>query len=307
MLPIITCLPFEPLNGRSQQHYDRLVIVDFHTHIFPPEMQQRDEYLRRDATFAALYGNPKAKLATAEDLLASMDAAGVDITVVTGFAWGDGDLCVRSNDYLLESAANSGGRLIPFVNVIPQPGEAALKEIERCIASGARGLGELRPADQGYALADGAAAELLADVARRYGLVLMFHVSEPVGHRYPGKIGLPLEEFYRFLVAHPDVPVIGAHWGGGLPFYTLMPEVAALTNVYFDTAGSPFLYLPKIYSHAVELAGAERIVFGSDYPLISQQRQRREIEESGLDDQAKALILGENAMQLLKLNVGTGL
>jgi hypothetical protein len=83
------------------------VIVDFHTHIFPPKMQQRDEYLLRDATFAALYGNPKAKLATAEDLLASMDAAGVDITVVTGFAWADHELCVRSNDYLLESAAKS--------------------------------------------------------------------------------------------------------------------------------------------------------------------------------------------------------
>lgn len=281
------------------------MIVDFHTHIFPPEMQLRDEYLRRDPTFAALYGNPKAKLATADDLRSSMDAAGVDATVITGFAWADSDLCIRSNDYLLESAAKSNGRLIPFVNVLPQQGDAALKEIERCAAGGARGLGELRPADQGYSLADIEASGLLEEAVRRYGLILMFHVSEPVGHAYPGKAGLPIEEFYWFLVEHPEATVVGAHWAGGLPFYALMPEVAALTNVYFDTGGTPYLYRPAIYRHAVELVGAERVLFASDYPLISQRRQLREIEESELGDNAKAMILGGNAARLLGLTQAT--
>jgi predicted TIM-barrel fold metal-dependent hydrolase len=191
---------------------------------------------------------------------------------------------------------------VPFINVVPQADETALKEIERCVASGARGLGELRPTDQGYALADSAAAELLTEAARHYDLVMLFHVSEPVGHTYPGKTGLSLEEFYWFLVQHPDIPVVGAHWGGGLPFYALMPEVAALTNVYCDTAGSPYLYRSTIYEHGAKLVGAERILFGSDYPLITQVRARREVEETGLDEQAKALILGENARTLLKLD-----
>ena len=46
------------------------MIIDFHTHIFPPDVRdRREEYLRRDPTFAEMYGNPSAKIATAEDLL----------------------------------------------------------------------------------------------------------------------------------------------------------------------------------------------------------------------------------------------
>ena len=91
------------------------MIIDFHTHIFPPDVRdKRDEYVARDPTFAEMYANPKAKIATAEDLLASMDEAGVDVSVALGFAWREHELCVRHNDYLLEAAAKSGGRIVPF-------------------------------------------------------------------------------------------------------------------------------------------------------------------------------------------------
>ncbi len=51
------------------------MIVDFHTHIFPPDViARRGELAIRDPWFGALYGNPRAKMATAGDLLASMDA-----------------------------------------------------------------------------------------------------------------------------------------------------------------------------------------------------------------------------------------
>ncbi|HEY7268668.1 MAG TPA: amidohydrolase, partial [Dehalococcoidia bacterium] len=102
------------------------MIVDLHTHIFPPEViARREDYGRRDATFAALYGDPKAKLTTAEDLLASMDLAGIDVSVALGFAWGDAEDCRRHNDYTLESAARSGQRIVPFCVVQPGEGEAA--------------------------------------------------------------------------------------------------------------------------------------------------------------------------------------
>lgn len=277
------------------------MIVDFHTHIFPPRVRERrEEYIRRDAAFAAMYASPKAKLASAEDLLASMEAAGVDRSVVMSFAWAEHDLCLEGNDYLLESAAKSGGRLIPFCAVQPRAGEAALAEVERCLAGGARGLGELRPDDQGYGL-NGEAGALLAEAVRRHNLPLLFHVSEPVGHPYPGKEGLALEAFYRFVAANPDITVVGAHWGGGLPFYGFMPEVAALTNVCFDTAATPYLYDGRVYRGAAGLVGAQRILFGSDFPLVGQTQQRRAIAEAGLDDEAAALILGGNAQWLLQL------
>ena len=78
-----------PLNKNSRC-YHRDVIVDFHTHVFPPRViAERERYAALDATFRELYGDPKAKLATSEELLASMGAAGIDASVILGFAWND--------------------------------------------------------------------------------------------------------------------------------------------------------------------------------------------------------------------------
>jgi predicted TIM-barrel fold metal-dependent hydrolase len=280
------------------------MIIDSHTHIFSPRMRQRrEEYLRRDPSFAEMYASPKANLATAEELLASMDEAEIDSSVVLGFAWSELESCVQHNDYLLEAAARSGGRLVPFCTIQPQAGNDAFREMERCARAGARGLGELRPDSQGYRLDDGAAAEVLAEAALHHGLVLLFHVSEPVGHAYPGKGELSVASFYRFVAGHGGLPVVGAHWAGGLPFYALMPEVRqALAGAHFDTAATPLLYEPAVYRQAADLVGAERILFGSDFPLISQLRQRQAIEEAfAVDDRERALILGENARRLLRL------
>ena len=280
------------------------MVVDFHTHILPPQMRERrEDYLRRDSAFAQMYSSPKAEIATADELLASMERAEVHTSVVLGFAWSEQELCREHNEYLLEAAARSGGRLVPFCAVQPRAGDDALAEIERCVRGGARGLGELRPESQGYSLDQGA-GDILAGAALRHDLVLLFHVSEPVGHTYPGKSGLGLDAFYRFVSCHQGLTAVGAHWAGGLPFYALMPEVReALANIYVDTAATPFLYGPAIYRQVAELVGSERILFGSDYPLISQRRQRQAIEDSlGDDEDGRRLILGENACRLLRLS-----
>jgi len=279
------------------------MVVDFHTHIFRPQVRERrEDYLRRDPAFAQMYSSPKAKIATGEDLPTSMEEAEVDTSVVLGFAWSEQGLCREHNEYLLETAARSGGRLIPFCVIQPRAGDDALAEIERCVRGGARGLGELRPDSQGYAL-DQDAGDMLAEAALRHDLVLLFHVSEPVGHAYPGKSGLSLDAFYRFVSRHQGLTTVGAHWAGGLPFYALMPEVRdALANVYVDTAATPLLYGQAIYGQVSGLVGAEHILFGSDYPLISQRRQRQAIEDSLRDDEdGRRLILGENARRLLRL------
>lgn len=62
------------------------MLIDFHTHIFPPEIQKyRERYCTRDPWFNALYSNPQNRLATAEDLIAEMDACGVDVSVTFSF------------------------------------------------------------------------------------------------------------------------------------------------------------------------------------------------------------------------------
>lgn len=278
------------------------MIIDFHTHIFPPAVRdRRQEYVRRDPTFAEMYADPKAKIATADELLRSMDAAGVDVSVALGFAWREHELCLRHNDYLLEAAARSGGRIVPFCTLNPLAEEAG-EEVARCARAGARGLGELRPESQGWDL-NGESGERLAKLAIRYELILLFHVTEPVGHDYPGKQGLRLESFYRFLIKHPDLKIVGAHLAGGLPFYASMPEVReALANVHVDTAAQPLLYEGAAYEELGRLIGAERVLMGSDYPLIPQSRQIEGIRSAVSNMEAQRLILGGNAERLLGLS-----
>ena len=128
----------------------------------------------------------------------------------------------------------------------------------------------------------------------------MIHASEPVGHQYPGKGQTTPDKVYRFIKNFPENLIICAHWGGGLPFYGLMPELQEeLCNVFFDSAASPFLYKPEIYEIAVKAVGAGRILFGTDFPLLRYERVLAQIYSANLEEPERLSILGGNAAALL--------
>jgi len=276
------------------------VIVDFHTHLFSPQVKKnRDEYIKADPCFALLYSDPKAELVTAEELIASMDEAGVDVSVILNIGWTRHEMCVESNDYILEVVARYPKRLVGFCAVKLESPQAA-REIERCAKSGIKGVGELRPDVQLLDPGNKQIMEPVIKVMREHNLILLTHASEPVGHHYPGKGTITPDILYSFITSFPDLPLVCAHWGGGFPFYALMPEVKeAMDNVFFDTAASPFLYSHKIYSQVIQLIGADKILFGSDYPLLGQSRIIEEIKSLELEEEVKAKILGGNAQRLL--------
>ena len=279
------------------------MIVDFHVHIFPPQIKaDRSSYLERDAVFRSLYSNPKAKVATADDLLASMDAAGVDVSVMQGFGWATAALCIEHNDYLLEAAARHPDRLIPFCTVQPRSGPAAAEEARRVMAGGARGLGELRPDGQGYGPEVWEAASPLGALAQEQRLPLLFHASEPVGHTYACKGRMTPDALYALTQALPGHPLVLAHLGGGLPLYAAMPEVRkALANTYVDTAAWPLLYGQEVFTALAAVFGTEYILFASDYPLQGQTRSVERIRALPLPPTAIQGILGGNAARLLDL------
>lgn len=278
------------------------MIIDFHTHVFSPRIKEgRLTYAELDPCFGLLYSNPKAKIATADDLIASMDRTEIDLSVILNIGWSSHQLCVETNDYILETLSRYPQRLIGFGAIQPRAGEKAVAEIERCVRGGMRGIGELRPDIQGFDLGDSAIMAPIAETAKKYHLVVLTHASEPVGHFYPGKGNITPEVLYRFVCNFPGLTIVCAHWGGGLPFYALMPEVAAaLSNVFFDTAASSFLYKPEIFRHVAEIVEPDKILFGTDYPLISQGRLLSSVQSLDLPERAKKLILGGNAERILR-------
>ncbi len=277
------------------------MIIDFHTHIFPPRIKENPAaFLKCDPCFSELYSSPKAKFATAEDLIASMDKDKVDISVVLNYGWASQELCMEINDCILEAISRYPERLVGFCTVQPKAGEAAIAEIERCVRNGARGIGEMRPDIQGFDLGDRKTMRPLVEVAEKYNLVFLTHASEPVGHLYPGKGSITPDILYRFINNFPNLHVVFAHWGGGLPFYALMPEVAsALNNAFFDTAASPLLYRPQIFECVTRIVGTEKILFGTDNPLITPRRIMAHINSTDLPQESKTKILGGNAQRLL--------
>ena len=147
----------------------------------------------------------------------------------------------------------------------------------------------------------------LAHVAGEHGLAVLTHSSEPVGHMYPGKGKTTPDIIWRFIQNFPDLTIVCAHWGGGLPFYTLMPEVAeGLRNVYFDTAASPFLYSPMVFAAVVGLVGADRILLASDFPLMRVSRVLSQLDKSRLSERQKRAITSGNAVRLLDRHASTG-
>ncbi|MDA0988983.1 MAG: amidohydrolase family protein [Chloroflexi bacterium] len=277
------------------------MIIDFHTHIFPPYVREhREELFPRDKTLATLYSSPTAQMASAEELVATMDGASIDLSVAVGIGWNDIELCRMANDYVIEAVQRFPLRLKGFCAVNPLWGAAAVAEVERCAKAGLVGIGELHPDTQGFDLGHSAVMAPLVEIAMSLGLPILTHASEPVGHIYAGKGHTTPEVLCRFIDNFPDATLICAHWGGGLPFYALMPEVSsAMRNVYFDTAASPFLYLPEVFPVVAGLLGEGRVLLGTDYPLIKQNRLIRQVTDAPISDEAKEGILYNNAARLL--------
>ena len=277
------------------------MIIDFHTHIFPPEIvNQRESYFPAEPDFKLLYDSPKARIATAEDLIAAMDENGVHQSVVFGFPWKNFKTTKTHNDTILEAVAKYPKRLKGFCCVDPKSDQSAA-EVIRCLDAGLSGVGEIAFYGKGI---DQSAQDQLApimDICRERNVPVLLHTNEPIGHDYHGKSPMTMAQIIAVAKRYKSSKIVLAHWGGGVFFFNLLKREIkeTLENVYLDTAASPFLYDPLIYQTAVRIFGADRILFGSDYPLIHPKKYFQEIETSGISKDDQKTICGRNAVKIL--------
>lgn len=280
------------------------MIVDAHVHLFSRSvLGDRAAFFPEEPAFRLLYDAPKSRLVGVRETLEMMDEAGVDRAVVFGFPWRTAETFRRENDYILEAVSRHPDRFTGLACFDPLHPEAA-REAERCLDAGLAGVGELAFYEDGITPAGRSALDGVMAVCREQGCPVMLHTNEPVGHRYPGKSPNTLAQIYAVAQAFPDNTLILAHWGGGIFFYRLLRREVreVLAKVYFDTAASPFLYTPEIYPTAAALAGADRILFGTDFPLLGPARYFRDMETAGLPADQRAAMTGGNAARLFGLS-----
>lgn len=275
-------------------------IIDFHTHIFPPDVVKSRDHYMDDPGFRLLYSNEKALVAGYSALADYIEKNSISGAVVMTFPWQDEKNCLEHNEYMSSIAGYTG--IYPF-GMIPRKGGKKVSDYVKDIkSSGLYGIGELAFYQEGMADANVRFLREVLESCSEYSMPLCLHLNEPVGHSYPGKYEPSLGVIYTLLKKVSDAVVILSHWGGGILFYELMPEVKdSLKNVFYDTAATPFLYRKEIYSIALATAGADKIIFGSDYPLLGVDRYRKYIEEEIPSANDRKKILAGNAGMILKI------
>ena len=273
-------------------------IVDAHVHVLPERVRADPASLRADRWFSECHASPRARLVGPEELIEAMDADAIDRAVCFTWPFAAPAMCAEANDWLAAVMRRYPERIIGFGIVNPRDPGAA-REATRCARLGLRGIGELNADAQGWDLGDLGSLRGLVDACVAAGLTWNLHASEPVGHAYPGKGTAHPQRIEALAAEFGELRIVAAHLGGGLPFYAHMPEVRALfgNNLWVDTAALPWLYADGAVADVVRLIGAERVLLGSDFPLLRASRSVASLRQE-LSDADAATVLGGAAERL---------
>jgi predicted TIM-barrel fold metal-dependent hydrolase len=237
-----------------------------------------------------------------------MDDAGIGRAVLLGWYWETQESCAAQNRFYAACVRSHPDRLAAFAAVNPAGGAGrALAEARRAVGEGFAGFGELFPAAQGFPSTDPGFAGILA-LAGELRMPVNLHATDPAGRPYPGMLPTPDADFLRIARENPGTRFILAHWGGMLPVRSA--EALALPNLFYDTAASPLTYDPGVWARFVATVGADRVLFGSDYPLTlypgretgaSWRNLLAEVGGANLGAGPLSSILGGNALRVVKL------
>jgi len=277
------------------------MIIDAHVHVLPARVRDNMRAVTgADPWFAACHGERTA-VASVSSLLDAMDAAGIDRAICFAWPFADSALCAEGNDFLAAAVRAHPARLIGF-GVVQPARDGAAREVERCARLGLRGIGEMNADAQGWSLEDDAVLAPVVAASVAADLPWTLHGSAPVGHAHAGKGTATPDRIAGFAERYEHLRLIGAHLGGGLPLHAHMPEIRRLcTRMWFDTAAVPYLYEPTVYRAVIDLCGADRLLLGTDHPLLDLPRYRSGFEAAGLTHAELAAVMGGSAAQLLGL------
>jgi predicted TIM-barrel fold metal-dependent hydrolase len=213
------------------------------------------------------------------------------------------------NDLLGKAQAEHPDVFLAFAGIDPWKGRAAVEEIRRCHAEyGIVGVGELNAARQAF-LPNDPKFFPIWETCAELGLVVMFHTGFPgAGAGTPGGGGYRLENArpvpYLDDVAarFPELRIISAH--PGWPWHLEnLAMVWHKSNVYLDLSGWAPRYLPaEVVKYADSLI-TDRVLFGTDWPVLTVERWLADFDALGLKESSRRRILLDNALDLFGLRV----
>lgn len=224
-----------------------------------------------------------------EGVLNTMDRGGVDVACLFNVFWGEAS---RGNDALAEFVRARPDRFVGFAFVTPHYPEEILPELERAIDRlGFRGI-KIYPPYFDRPVSDPVWSPIFA-FANERGLPLISHTWREDARCCPS-LFVPLAEKY------PNVAWIMGHAGGGEPGRKIAVEAARRApNIYLEICSS--YRNPGAVERLVAGAGADRVLYGSDLPLMEPRIHVGRVMTADLSDADRRKVLGENTARLLKM------
>ena len=284
---------------------DQLVAIDFHTHVLA---SVRDEIPKASESSTALaeYFGTDVSLPTVRDLAAyynDLQMMCVVFSVDSTSATGNPNRV--SNDEICEVAAEFPRTVIPFGSVDPHAGKFAAREVARLAAAYPIKGFKFHPNSQAFHPNDPAVYPIY-EAIQEAGLIALFHSGHTgVGAGRRGGNGIRLKfsnpmAVDDVAVDFPDLKIVLAH-----PSFPWQDEAISVAlhkpNVYIDLSGwSPKYFPPNLIQYARTLL-KKKVLFGTDFPVITPAKWIEEFSKLGLDAEVTQLIMKHNAWQLLEL------
>ena len=282
---------------------DSLVAIDVHTHAEISIRDPQEPTKFQDAAQQYFkHENPRPTIPEIAEYYRERKIGCVIFPVDGEHARGDKPV---SNEEVAELAAENADIMIPFASIDPSRGAEGVREAKRLIDDfGIKGF-KFHPQYQEFFPNDRMAYPLYEVIAEAQ-LPALFHTGHSgMGTGMPGGGGIRLKygnpmDVDDVAVDFPDMPIILAH-----PSWPWQDEALSMClhkpQVYIDLSGwSPKYFPPQL----VQFANTQlkhKVLFGTDYPLITPDRWLKDFAEAGIRDEVRPLILKENAARLLKL------
>ncbi|HEV7898529.1 MAG TPA: amidohydrolase family protein [Planosporangium sp.] len=284
---------------------DDLTAIDVHTHAevardghpsLPPAL------LAASAEYFKAHGHRQPAIPDMAAYYRERRMAAVVFTVDAEHATGHPPI---RNEEVAESCAEHADVLIPFASLDPWRGKAAVAQARRLVTGyGVRGF-KFHPSIQGFAPNDRLAYPLY-EAIEELGVPALFHTGQTgIGAGVPGGGGIRLKYSDPMLVDDvavdfPELRIVLAH-----PSFPWQDEALAVAThkpyVYIDLSGwSPKYFPPQLIRYANSLL-KHKVLFGSDYPVITPDRWLADFDSLDIKPEVRPLILKQNAARLLGL------
>lgn len=259
-------------------------IIDIHTHIYPDDIAQK-----ATDSVKQFYGSGGSNMNGTESMLLRRGReAGISRFVILPVAIRP-DRVRHINDFILQKA-DKNPEFIPF-GTVHAAMEGLMEETERVLAAGVKGI-KMHPDSQRFPIDDPRLYPVYEAIRGRVP-VLLHMGDQRYNYSHPVKLRKILNMF-------PGLSAIAAHFGG-YSMYEEAREQLQDTGCVMDISSSLMFMEKGVAEHYVNLYGAERLAFGTDYPMWDPVQEVQRFLSLNITDEQKEQIACKTAKRILNL------